>query len=99
MVGYMRNMVSYELALVAKTSLSDAAKKKLAAFVKSLLKDFKITKENEIGEKPLAYKIKKTASGSYWDFWFEGDNTIGEDFEKKLFTNEDILRHLVLRKK
>ena len=91
-------MRSYELILVTKTSLTDALRKKVIAGVKGLLKDLKIIKENEIGTKSLAYKIKRETSGFYFDFAFEGE-TIPQDFEKKLLENDNILRHLVLRTK
>jgi ribosomal protein S6 len=91
-------MRSYELILIAKTSLTEALRKKLITGVKALLKDLKIVKENEVGQKALAYKIKKETSGFYFDFVLEGE-TIPSDFEKKLLENENILRHLLLRNK
>lgn len=91
-------MRSYELILIVKTSLTDVLKKKLVAGVKVLLKDLKIVKENEIGQKSLAYKIKKETNGFYLDFLLEGES-IPSDFEKKLLENDNILRHLVLRTK
>lgn len=91
-------MRSYELILVTKISLSDTLRKKLITTIKSLLRDLKIVKENEVGLKSLAYKIKRETSGFYWDFVIEGEN-IPADFEKKLLENENILRHLLLRKK
>jgi ribosomal protein S6 len=94
----LENMRSYELILVIKPSLTDVLRKKLITSVKAMLKDLKFTKENEIGQKTLAYKIKRETSGFYYDFVFEGD-TIPVDFEKKLLENDNILRHLVLRTK
>lgn len=91
-------MRAYELILVLKPSLTDTLRKKLFTGVKSFLKDLKITKENEIGQKPLAYKIKRETSGFYFDVILEGEN-IPADFEKKLLENENILRHLLLRTK
>ncbi len=91
-------MRSYELILVTKTSLTDALRKKLIASVKTLLRDLKIVKENEVGSKQLAYKIKRETNGFYLDFLLEGEN-IPLDFEKKLLENDNILRHLVLRTK
>ncbi len=91
-------MRSYELILVTKTSLTDTLRKKLITSVKSFLKDLKIVKENEVGLKSLAYKIKREANGFYWDFALEGEN-IPADFEKKLLENDNILRHLLLRRK
>lgn len=91
-------MRSYELILIGKGSLSDALRKKLITSVKSLLKDLKVVKENEVGMKSLAYKIKREVNGFYWDFVFQGEN-IPADFEKKLLENDNILRHLLLRTK
>lgn len=88
----------YELALVLKSSLSQAKRKKAVDTIKSYLKDLKITKEEDIGEKSLSYKIKKEDTGYYMDFLFEGDS-IPVDFEKKLLANEGVLRHLLIRRK
>lgn len=94
-LGHMR---IYELALVLKSSLSQVKRKKAVDTIKSLLKDLKITKEEDVGEKQLAYKIKKENTGYYLDFLFEGES-IPMDFEKKLLANEDVLRHLLIRRK
>jgi len=91
-------MRSYELILVVKTSLTEALRKKLVAGVKALLKDVEIVKESEIGQKTLAYKIRREANGFYFDFVLEGEK-IPQDLEKKLLENENILRHLLLRTK
>ena len=91
-------MRAYELILVTKASLTDTLRKKLITGVKSLLKDLKIVKENEIGQKSLAYKIKRETNGFYLDFTLEGE-TVPSDFEKKLLENDNILRHLLLRTK
>lgn len=91
-------MRSYELILVTKTSLTDTLRKKLIVGVKAFLKDLKIVKENEVGLKSLAYKIKRETSGFYFDFVLEGE-TVPMDFEKKLLENDNILRHLLLRRK
>ena len=91
-------MRSYELILVTKTSLTEALRKKLIAGVKVLLKDLKVIKENEVGQKTLAYKINRETSGYYFDFALEGEN-VPADFEKKLLENDNILRHLLLRTK
>lgn len=92
------SMRSYELVLVVSSSLTEPLRKKLIAGVKALLKDLKIVKENEVGLKSLAYKIKREATGFYFDFTLEGE-TIPQDFEKKLLENDNILRHLLLRTK
>lgn len=92
------SMRAYELILITKTSLTEALRKKLVDGIKVLLKDLKVVKENEIGQKTLAYKINRETSGFYSDFALEGEN-VPADFEKKLLENDNILRHLLLRTK
>lgn len=89
----------YELVVVVKTSLSDAQRKKFLESVKSWLKDVKITKEEEWGQKPLAYKIKREIAGVYHFFQMETDKVIPADFEKRILTNDNVIRHLLIRKK
>lgn len=91
-------MRSYELILVIKPSLTEPLRKKLITGVKALLKDLKIVKESEVGQKTLAYTINREKDGFYLDFVLEGES-IPSDFEKKLLENDNILRHLVLRTK
>lgn len=88
----------YELALVLKQSLTSTQRKKIVDSIKDWLKGLKFTKSDEIGEKPLNYKIKKEDTGFYMDLEFEGEN-IPSDLEKKLLVNENVLRHLLIRKK
>ncbi len=88
----------YELVLIVRSSLSEAQRKKLLETVKGFLKSLKITKEDSLGEKALAYTIKRENSGYYYMLAVEGDS-IPLDFEKKLFEQEDVIRHLLIRKK
>jgi ribosomal protein S6 len=97
----------YELMLVLKPSLKDADRKKVLDTVKEWLKDVKVKKENDLGQKPLAYSIKKENAGHYYQLMLEsdlpavgtGEGGVAKDFEQKLIRNENILRHLMLRTK
>lgn len=88
----------YDLVLVFKSSLSEKEREKLLDSIKGWLKNVKILKDESWGQKPLAYKIKKELSGIYHKMELEAEN-IPAEFEKRLNTNEDILRHLLLRRK
>lgn len=88
----------YELVLVLKPSVKEADRKKLLGAIKDLLKDVKIKKENDWGQKPLAYTIKREVAGHYYQLMLEGE-AIAKDFEQKIIRNENILRHLMLRTK
>ena len=91
-------MRSYELVLIIKKSLSEGEQKKVVGFVKDLIKGAKFLKEEELGQKSLSYPIKKENIGVYFNWSFDIES-IPTDFGKKLFDNESILRHLVIRKK
>lgn len=90
----------YELVLVLRPTVSEADRKKLLTSVKDSLKEVaKVVKEEDWGQKPLAYKIKKEAAGVYHMLQLESEKGIKPDFEKSLFANDSVLRHLMIRKK
>lgn len=91
-------MRSYELVLIIKKALSEGEQKKIVGFVKGLLKGAKFLKEDEMGQKQLGYPIKRENTGVYFDWSFDMES-IPTDFGKKLFDNEGVLRHLVIRRK
>lgn len=88
----------YELVVVLKSSLSETERKKLIDLIKSWFGDLKFAKEEDWGQKVLAYPIKRELSGSYLYFQLEGES-VSSDFEKRLLSNEQVLRHLLIRKK
>lgn len=89
-------MRSYRLVLVLKSTLSESEKKKFLENLKSWMTELKIVKENEWGQKPLSYSIKKQVSGLYIELVLEGDK-IPSDLEKRLLTSDNVLRHLLLK--
>jgi small subunit ribosomal protein S6 len=89
----------YELVVVMRPSLSEADRKKLIDSIKASLKDLKITKEDDWGQKPLAYRIKKEIAGVYHMFHLETEKTISQDFEMSLLHEDKIIRHLLVRTK
>ena len=92
-------MRTYELVLVMRPSLSEADRKKVVDGVKGLIKDVKVTKEDDWGQKPLAYKIKKELAGYYVQLHLESEAGIGAGVETKIINNDSVLRHLLLRTK
>lgn len=89
----------YDLVLVLRTSLTEAQRTKVVDQIKSWLGDVKIVKEDDWGQKPLAYPIKKEAAGVYLKFNLETEKTIPNDFETRVFRADGVLRHLLLRTK
>ncbi len=92
-------MRTYELVIVVKPSVKEADRKKLLEQVKEWLgKVVKVTKEDDWGQKALAYPIKKEESGHYFMMQLEGE-TFPEGLETRIFQHASILRHLVIRTK
>ena len=90
----------YELALVFRPAVTEVQRKKLLETVKGWLKDVKIVKEDHWGLKALSYKIKRETSGFFSVLALEAkDAVLPADFEKKLLAQENIIRHLLIRKK
>jgi len=89
-------MRNYQLVLVLRPSLSESERKKTTETVKGWIKDVKISKDEEWGQKALAYKIKKENAGFYLNYELEAE-VIPGDFEKRIIGQDAILRHLLIR--
>jgi len=91
-------MRNYQLVLVLKASLSEVQRKKLLETIISWLKNVKVVKTEEWGQKPLSYSIKRETAGFYLNYQLEAKDLFPLDFEKKLVSQDDVLRHLLLRR-
>ncbi|MEK7558735.1 MAG: 30S ribosomal protein S6 [Patescibacteria group bacterium] len=91
-------MRAYELILILRPTLKDEERKKLVSTVKDFLGKPEVVKEDDWGQKTLAYMIKKETSGHYTRLMLEMETDIPQDFEKRLITHDGILRHLFLRR-
>lgn len=58
----------------------------------------KLLKENSLGKKQLAYKIKKNSSTNMYEWEVEMEATKLGEFKKKLSFNDKLLRYLLLKK-
>jgi small subunit ribosomal protein S6 len=99
-------MRTYELVVVVKPEVKEADRKKLLEQVKEWLGPVNVAKEEDWGQKALAYPIKKQDSGHYFMMQLESDpkddserGIIPVGFETRLIQNTSILRHLLLRTK
>lgn len=50
------------------------------------------------GRRNLSYKIKKRSAGIYTLLVVEGDNSLVADLDRQLKINEQVLRHMLVRK-
>ena len=95
------------MVLVLRPSMKEADRKKLLDTVKEQLGKLRIAKEQDWGQKALAYTIKKEDAGYYIMMQLEADDPKGKeqqevipaDFETRLIRNDSVIRHLLLRTK
>lgn len=91
-------MKTYELALVLNSNLTEDKRKKLLETIKGWLKEVKVAKEDVWGQKVLSYPIKREKIGFFQLLTLETD-ALPSDFEKRLIANDQVLRHLLVKKK
>ncbi len=90
--------MTYTLTMVLRSDLKDAEKKKFLDSVKDDLGKAKVT-EKEWGQKPLAYPINKEVSGFFVHWMIDSPEVLPKNFDRKVMTNDGVLRHLFLRTK
>ena len=93
-------MRNYEIMFVVRPNLEYEATNVVAENMKKVLESKKAT-VNEVvnmGRRELAYEVKKFNNGSYFLFKVTGDKEAVKEFDRVANINEDIIRHLVVKK-
>ena len=93
-------MRNYEIMFVVRPNLEDEATNVVAENMKKVLESKKAT-VNEVvnmGRRELAYEVKKFNNGSYFLFKVTGDKEAVKEFDRVANINEDVIRHLIVKK-
>lgn len=92
-------MNKYEIMFIVKATQESADVKKTAENAKKILTNekAKVTELKELGEKKLAYPIKKELNGYYYVMEAEAPKEAIAEFDRKIKLDENILRHLIIR--
>jgi len=92
-------MRKYEIMFITKNT-ADVESKVVAETQKLVLTDngAKVVEFKELGDKKLAYPIKKETTGSYYLMIVEADNNAINEFDRKIKLDENVIRHLIIRK-
>ena len=90
-------MNSYYLTLVLKTDIDGKEQKALLDDVEKKVGEGKL-KKDEWGARDLAYPIKKQTKGFYAHFEFEAEPKSIKGLDNSLKVEENVLRHLLVRK-
>ena len=93
-------MRNYEIMFIVRPTLSEEEIKKVATSFEKILKDNGAKEINvkEMGQRELAYEIKKFKSGYYYVVTLEAsDDKAIKEFDRLALISNDIVRHLVTK--
>ncbi len=92
-------MTNYEIMFIVKTTMESDKIKKTIDSMKKVLTDgkAKIVETKEMGEKKLAYPIKKELNGYYYVLKVEATPEVVSEFDRRASIDETILRHLIIK--
>ncbi len=93
-------MNNYEIMFIVRPTLSeDEIKKVIGNFGKTLTDNgATITEQKDMGQRELAYEIKKYKNGYYFLFNVEANNADAiKEFDRLALISEDIIRHIVIK--
>lgn len=91
-------MRKYELTLIFRPSIKKHAQEKLLESIKKWAGKGKILSTSKWGKKELSYPISKETEGVYLFLDLELDKGKGGEIERRLRLEEQVLRHLLIRK-
>ena len=93
-------MKNYEIMFIVKPTLGEEdIKKTLKSFQDVITNNGgKITETNEMGQRELAYEIKKFKSGYYFVITIEAnDDKAIKEFDRLALISNDVIRHLITK--
>ena len=92
-------MKKYEIMFIIKPTLDEASIKKAFENAKKVLTDnkAKVLEEKEMGQRDLAYEIKKHKTGYYFLLTVEASNEAISEFNRISNISSDIIRSLVTK--
>lgn len=92
-------MDKYEIMFIVKTTLEESAVKSTVETLTSIITDMKgkVESSKDMGQRELAYPIKKEISGFYYVLTVEASHETIAEFDRKARLNENILRHQIIK--
>jgi len=92
-------MTNYEIMFIVKTTIESEKQKKTIDAMKKIITDGKgkIVETKDMGEKKLAYPIKKELNVYYYCLKVEATKEVVSEFDRRALIDETILRHLIIK--
>jgi small subunit ribosomal protein S6 len=92
-------MNKYEMMFIVRATMESDAVKTTAENMKKVVTDCggKVEEFKELGEKKLAYPIKKEISGYYYVMTLEATKEAESELSRKAGLDENVIRHLIVK--
>ena len=91
-------MNKYESVVIINSNLeADALKALINKFSDLINTDGKVTSVEELGNKKLAYEVKKNKEGIYVVFKFEAKPTIIAELERNYRITDEVIKFIVIK--
>ena len=92
-------MTNYEIMFIVKTTMESDKIKGTIENMKKIITDGKgkIVDTKDMGERKLAYPIKKELTGYYYVLKVEASKEVIAEFDRRSSIDENILRHLIIK--
>ena len=92
-------MNKYEIMFIVKATMESETVKASAETMKKVISDngSNVIEFKELGEKKLAYPIKKEITGYYFLMQVEATKDADKELYRKALLDETILRHLIIK--
>ncbi len=92
-------MNKYEIMFIVKADLSEEEVGSVVKSFEKVLTDMgaKIVKSQDLGQKKLAYEIKKQVRGYYHLLNVECESKAVKEFDRKALIDERVIRHLIIK--
>ena len=92
-------MTKYEIMFIVKATMESDQVKATAEAMKTIItsEGGRVIDFKELGEKKLAYPIKKEINGYYFVMQVEANKDVETEFNRKASIDENVLRHLIIK--
>lgn len=92
-------MRKYEIMFIVRTDIDENLVKETAKKYEKVLTDMKakILNSKDMGQKKLAYEIKKLNNGHYYLLNVLAPIEAVQEFDRKALLDENMLRHLIIK--
>lgn len=92
-------MNKYEMMFIVKATMEESSVKAAAENVKKLAESLKAKVDSfkEMGQKKLAYPIKKEISGYYYVITITASKETIKEVNRKMSIDENVIRHLIIK--